>query len=128
MLYLKKHKKDAFQLLAVIVPLLFSVLSVIFKSYYLIVAAVISLFGIIGIMPVFKRHENLWMFVLSTIVFMPQNLMIVYYFIREDIYGFIMNELVGFLVFCSLFSVEQIVLGVVTRILWRRQCRLSLDF
>lgn len=128
MLYLKKYKKDAFQLLAVIIPLIFSVLSVTFKSYLLTVAAVIFLFGIIGIMPAFRRHENLWMFVLSAVVFVPQNLMIVYYFIMEDIYGFIMNELIGFLVFCSLFSVEQIILGVTTRILWRRQCRLSLDF
>lgn len=128
MLYLKEHKKEALQLIAAIVPLTFSVLFVNLKSYYLLVLAVISLFGIIALMPVFKRHESLWMFVLSAVVFLPENLMAVCYFIMEDIYGVVLNEMMGFLVFCMLFSVEQLALGVATRFLWRRQCRLKLDF
>ncbi len=128
MLFLKKYKKEVLQLTAVIIPLIFSVAAVTFKMYHLLVPAVISIFGIIAIMPVFRRHESLWMFVISAFVFLPENLMLTYYFIREDIYGVVLNEMMGFIVFCMLFSVEQLALGVATRILWRRQCRLSLDF
>lgn len=115
-------------MIAVAVPLTFSVLFVSFKSLHFIVLAVISLFAIIAVMPVFRRHESLWMFVLSAVIFLPENLMAVYYFILEDLYGVVLNEIMGFVAFCILFSAEQIILGVATRILWRRQCRLNLDF
>lgn len=126
--FLKKNKKDALQLISVLVPLTFSFLFIILNSYLMLALCIISLFAIVGIMPVFRRYESLWVFILSAAVFLPENLIAVWLFICEDLCGAVINELTGIIVFLALFSLEQIILGVAARILWRRQCRLKLSF
>lgn len=57
----------------IILPMSTSILSAYYKALWLIPVVVILIFVLIGIMPICRKNENLWMFVLSGFCSIPVN-------------------------------------------------------
>lgn len=89
-------------------------------EYVVIIAAVILL--LVKLMPFTKAYENIWVFLLTFISFVPMNIKLAS-FIERNIFewnGFLRGIWFVFLWFV-LFSVEEIVMGLIARLIWRKQ-------
>lgn len=77
--------------------------------------------------PIFKHRENLWMFVIATFTTLPVNIFLIKAIGRSDFldYNNILSDIFsGFVIYAVLFAVEQIILGVATRLIYRKQYKL----
>ena len=116
-------KNKNFQLFSAAVPAVFIVFSLIKNNPFLIIGAVISLFVLVGVLDITKKRQSLWVFVLTAILGLPPN---IYYTIKltplifDDKNKFFL-AVYAMLLFFILFSVEEIVLLAISRIIWRRQ-------
>lgn len=89
-------------------------------EYVVIIAAVILL--LVKVMPFTKSYENIWVFLLTFIAFFPMNIKLAS-FIERNVFewnGFLRGIWFVFLWFV-LFSVEEIVMGLIARLIWRKQ-------
>lgn len=110
-------------------PAMLSVGFLVNHSWLFLMLCVLSLFFIVGIVPVFKRRESLYMFILVGIAGLPINIRLSYWLVSEEFIssGFLVgNILWGTLLCCVFFSVEEIVFGVVTRFIWKKQYKIKL--
>lgn len=89
-------------------------------EYVLIIAATILL--LVKIMPFTKSYENIWVFLFTFTAFIPMNIKL------ADFIQRIVFEWTGFLrgIWCVilwfvLISVEEIVMGLIARLIWRKQ-------
>ena len=111
---------------SIIIPTTLSSFAAHYASVILLVITTIMMFLMLKI-PVFKYRENLWMFVIATFATLPVNIFLVKiigqsaFFDYDNILSSIFS---GFVIYAVLFAVEQIVLGVATRLLYRRQYKL----
>ena len=124
MFYLKKSIRPVLIIVLMIMPTLLSVIAAIRLSLLFAALAVISLFFSIWLLPHVKKHESLWMFVLSAISLMPANIRAILLilnldFLKSDI--FVYQLIKGVFYFIVLLSVEEVVLGTITRQIWRHQ-------
>lgn len=113
----------------IILPMAISIFSAYYKALWLIPVVVILIFVLIGIMPICKKNENLWMFVLTGFCSTPVNVFILTKFnVWMD---YLYNGsgkihkialIIGYTI--VLTGMEEIVLGLFTRILWKKQCKL----
>ncbi|WP_434309853.1 hypothetical protein [Hominifimenecus sp. rT4P-3] len=113
-----------FPLLAVAAPAGLSALAAVKRSVWLAAVVAAALFLIVRVVPICKRRENLWMFLLVAAASVPVNLSAVIDFLQAGYGGgdfFFLSLLRGALLYLMLFSIEEIVFGYVTRLLWRRQ-------
>ncbi len=118
-----KDKKD-FQLLFCFIPLITSVVFSINQKIIFLILTLILPFIIIGVLPVFRRRENLWMFLIVSFAGTPINILISYFLVSLELFYtefFMCDILWGILVFFIMFSLEQIVFGIVTRMIYKRQ-------
>lgn len=98
-------------------------------SWLLLMLCVLSLFIIVGVVPVFKRRESLYMFILVGIAGLPINVRLSYWLVSEEFISsdfLVGNILWGALLCCVFFSVEEIVFGVLTRLIWKKQYKIKL--
>lgn len=112
-----------------VLPAVLSVGFLVNQSWLFLLICVLSLFIIVGIVPVFKRRESLYMFILVGIAGLPINIRLSYWLVSEEFIssGFLVgNILWGALLCCVFFSVEEIVFGVVTRFIWKKQYKIKL--
>lgn len=112
---------------ALFIPAALSITAVLKNSLLLFALVFLAHFIIIKITPAFKRRENVWMFVMVAISSIPLNLLILFY--MND-FGmlfdsmFILGVFRCILYYAILFSMEQIIMGVLSRIICRRQYKL----
>ena len=109
---------------AIGVPTALSALMVVKQSVALFLAYILVHFLILKIVPVFRHRENIGMFILLIFSTIPVNLFIVCMLGSMD-------DLCGILLFSRIFrciiyymmllSVEEVVMGVITRCIWRKQ-------
>ncbi len=78
---------------------------------------VLYLFLFLFLSPVTKGRENLWMFFMVTCVFIPLNRPIISG-IFEAMYNL---TAFGYFLAAGLWAAEQIVLGIITRMIWPKQ-------
>lgn len=119
-----KNSLKCVQLMTGSLPVGLAVKFLVDHSWISLLFAVISLFVIIGTVPLFKRRENLYMFIFVAIAGLPINIFLSYWLVTEGFIGagFIIGDIIwGMLLWCMLFSVEEIVFGVITRMIWKRQ-------
>lgn len=117
------------QLAIGLIPTLLSVLFLVRRSGLLLFFCILSLFVIVGAVPLFKKRESLWMFIFVAVAGLPINICLSYFLISEDFIGsgfWVGNILWGVLLCCVFFSVEEIVFGIVTRLIWRKQIRIKI--
>ena len=113
----------------IILPMLTSILSVYYKALWLIPVVVILIFVLIGIMPICRKNENLWMFVLTGFCSIPVNVFLLTKFNVWMDYLYkgsgkihMIALIIGYTI--VLTGMEEIVLGLITRVLWKKQCKL----
>ena len=119
-----KKSKSFIYILMPIIALAFSIMSVFKHSVSFTLIAVVLVYIIVAIYPFAKDHEIIWLFLISHIVLIPQNIVIGLYI---DI-GFyielntILNTiLISIIKYGLVISVEETVLCYVGRLIWKRQ-------
>lgn len=106
-------------------------LSIVFmvkQSWFVLWICVLSLFVVVGAVPLFRRRESLYMFLLVAVAGLPINIRISYWLVSRSFFSmgiFIGDVLCVMLLCCVFFSVEEIVFGVITRLIWRRQYKIK---
>ena len=112
-----------------LIPLMFSVTFVFYQSVLLTVLMIISPFVIVGTVPIFKKTQNIWMFLIVSVTVIPVNSYMICAIFSlgslED-YNLFNKILYGAMLYCVFFSVEEILFGVITRLIWRNQYKINL--
>lgn len=112
-----------------LIPLLLSVAFVFYQSVLLTVLMIISSFVIVGTVPIFKKTQNIWMFLIVSVTVIPVNSYMICAIFSlgslED-YNLFNKILYGAMLYCVFFSVEEILFGVITRLIWRNQYKINL--
>lgn len=128
MSHLRNHKKYH-QMVFAFIPMLFSIAFVFFRSVLLLVLTVVSLCVTVGAVPIFRKRENLYMFLLTAIIMIPINLYMIFALFSLDSlssYNLICKILYGGMIYCFFFSVEEILFGLIARIIWKKQYRMDI--
>lgn len=112
-----------------LIPLMFSVAFVFYQSVLLTVLMIISPFVIVGTVPIFKKTQNIWMFLIVSVTVIPVNSYMICAIFSlgslED-YNLFNKILYGAMLYCVFFSVEEILFGVITRLIWQNQYKINL--
>ena len=113
-----------------VLPIVISIASAHYKMLWLIPVAVISMFVLVGTLPFCRKRENLWMFVLTAFCSIPVNWFLLTNFEiwKNVLYSGGENRILTKIVIVEymmvLTGVEEIILGLLTRMLWRKQYKL----
>lgn len=113
-----------------VLPIVISIASAHYKMLWLIPVAVLSMFVLVGTLPFCRKRENLWMFVLTAICSIPVNWFLLTNFEiwKNVLYSGgesrILTKIVIVEYMMVLTGVEEIILGLLTRMLWRKQYKL----
>lgn len=121
-------RSDNIQLAIGSLPAILSTAFLINQSWLILLIGVLSLFVIIGVVPLFRKRESLYMFILVAVAGLPINIRLSYWLVSEELIssGFLIgNILWGALLCCVFFSVEEIVFGIITRMIWKKQYKLK---
>lgn len=112
--------------MSIMIPTVLSSFATHYTSVILLIITTVIMFLILKI-PIFKHRENLWMFVIATFATIPMNILLVKIIGESSFFDYdsvLSNVFSGFVIYAVLFAVEQIILGVATRLLYRRQYKL----
>lgn len=114
-----KHLSNLVTVTILLIPCILLSIATVKKILVLGVVGVVLLFVYVFFVPLTKGAENFWMYVLSTITLLPLNIKIILlvYPVFCDLLNFkaliiFISVLVAFIV----WNIEQIILGVITRI------------
>lgn len=125
---LSVNKTNAIQSVTGIVPVILSISFFKHNAWWILGLCVLSLFILVATIPLFKKRESLCMFLLVAAAGLPLNLKFAYWLIDKSyiwLDSFFGNLCYVVLICCILFSIEEIVFGVITRLMWRRQYKLK---
>lgn len=112
-----------------VIPAVLSTMAVFKRSMILLALLIVIHFVILRVVPSFKGRENVWMFIFVAVSSIPLN---IYVLILVNEWGFlfgsmfILGILRSVLFYVMLLSLEEIIMGVVTRLIWKRQYKLVL--
>lgn len=115
-----------------VLPIVISIASAHYKMLWLIPVAVLSMFVLVGTLPFCRKRENLWMFVLTAFCSIPVNWFLLTNFEiwKNVLYSGgesrILTKIVIVEYMMVLTGVEEIILGLLTRMLWRKQYKLNI--
>lgn len=93
-------------------------------AYGLLVAELLFPLILVAFLPVCRRRENLWLFLLSVSCTIGLNRLTLCYVMETgllDGYSSLFRAGLFVLLYCVLLSVEEIVYGILGRLIWRRQ-------
>lgn len=94
-------------------------------SLFWFVVLIVSILFIVAVVPWCRQHENMWLFVLTAIGSVPINITLTRYIIDMGILetGFpVLGVLVTSLeIYLLLLGIEEIIIGVLGRMIWKRQ-------
>lgn len=112
--------------MSIMIPTVLSSFATHYTSVILLIITMVIMFLMLKI-PIFKHRENLWMFVIATFATIPMNILLVKIIGESSFFDYdnILSKVFsGFVIYAVLFAVEQIILGVATRLLYKRQYKL----
>lgn len=122
-----RHKTELF----IWSPFLLAVIAAYYKSVWLVAVTVITMFIMVAVLSFTHKRENLWLFILCGICSIPINIFLVNEFLPWKKYIFhsyhgLSNILlmVGLTLICT--SIEEILVALVGRIIWKKQYDLML--
>lgn len=105
-------------------PVVVAGFSWIIHQYWLTTIAIIAIYLSIGLTNA-SKHANVWLFVLTGIASIPMNIELSlhasHYFSLLWGDAFVMKFLYVPLAFVIIYCIEQIIVGVVGRMIWREQ-------
>lgn len=125
--FIDRLAKDSYTL--DLIPLQFSLAFVFYQSVLLTVLMIISPFVIVGTVPIFKKTQNIWMFLIVSVTVIPVNsymICAIFSLGSSEDYNLFNKILYGAMLYCVFFSVEEILFGVITRLIWRNQYKINL--
>lgn len=111
------------------VPFVFSAVAVINHSIAMFVSYILVHFFILKITPIFKHRENIGMFVIVAFSSIPVNIYIFKLLIDMELLFdsfVVINILRGILYYIVLLSVEEVIMGILTRWIWKKQHKISI--
>ncbi|MBR2869476.1 MAG: hypothetical protein IKB88_10515 [Clostridia bacterium] len=116
---------------AVLIPFVLSLVSVLTFSVPVLVVCVAVIFLEVALVPLFKGYENVWMFVITSVALIPTNTALSYLAVDSG-FVFEATELFAFIVYAAtvyfvLFSMEQILFGVIARFIRPVQKRTAFE-
>lgn len=125
-------KKQWVQPALTMIPLIVSTMYCFTGKIYVLIFSVISLFILVAFLPVCEKRENLWMFVFSSVSLFPANIrfsVLISQWAENGLYldSVFMKTIVFLIALHILFCMEQIILGFITRLLWRRQYKVEVE-
>lgn len=116
---------------ALFIPLVLPIIiveaiSITFKLYFLGFMIIPIILAWIHLSKICRLYESIWLFTISAIAFIPYNIILVIH-----VYDWLLVWLdsvfyqVSIITFIttSLFCIEELVLGIIGRIIWRKQKR-----
>lgn len=94
------------------------------RSVVVALIAVAAHFILLKVFPLFKKRENVWMFIFVVFSFIPFNVYALS--VLNSVVSLFGNGVLLGLIECALYymmllSIEEIAMGVVTRFFWRKQ-------
>ena len=119
---MKKEMKEKMMILSPIMAIAFSWCM---NRFLLAVISIVAVFLCIGVCRVCRNHESLWLFVLSGIATIPANIQIS--LIATEYFSYLWGDALVFkvvyfpLAYSILLSIEEILLGIVGRVIWKKQ-------
>ena len=125
-------KKQWVQPTLTMFPLIASTTFYFTGKTYILIGSVILLFLLVAFLPVCEKRENLWMFVFSSVSLLPANIrfsVLISQWTEEKLYWnpAFMKIILFLIALHILFCMEQIILGFITRLLWRRQYKVEVE-
>ncbi len=122
-------KSNKIQFATGLLPVMLSIIFLVNHSWIILLLCILSMFIVIATVPLFKHREILFMFVLVAATGLPINIGLSCWLISEEIIGvgFLIGDILwGAFICCALFSAEEILFGVMTRILWKKQYKIKI--
>lgn len=116
-------KKNVWQYFLLAFPFALAIIAAFKASPIISIIAMALVFFDVVILPVCKNNQNAYMFFLTAVTATPINIRIIIHFIgnRESVPERLISVLVGLLAYFMLFSIEEIIMGIVTRFLFPKQ-------
>lgn len=119
------------QWVILLIPLVLLSVAVFKNVIVLGVISIVLLFAIVFFSPLTAGNENFWMFGLSSITLLPLNIKAAIG-LRAALYDFLdlyfESLLITIILFFVLSNIEQIVLGVITRVIKPNQKRINVYY
>lgn len=117
------------KLLPLLIPIaLIEILSMVFSIYWLGVLILPIIFFWISRCRLCRLYESIWLFIISAIAILPYDVVLMSkihkLFFSEALPIYFQITVIAILSI-NLFSAEEVVIGIVGRILWRKQRRVK---
>lgn len=114
------------QLFLGLAPVGISLFAIQQRSWQLVVCAVVAVFAVVAILPTFRKRESLWIFFLMFLTLTPIDVYAIVKLLSSSLFEdsfLITNILRGGLLFLIGLSIEELICGLIARLLWRKQYR-----
>lgn len=111
-----------------LLPISMSIVGAIKHSTVPIILLPITLLIAVALTPWAKKRENTWMFLLVAVSGIPVNVVLIRWLFELPIFEshfFLLTLFRGVALYIMLLSAEELILGVVTRMIWKNQYKIS---
>lgn len=111
-----------------LLPISMSIVGAIKHSTVPIILLPITLLIAVALTPWAKKRENTWMFLLVAVSGIPVNVVLIRWLFELSIFEshfFLLTLFRGVALYIMLLSAEELILGVVTRMIWKNQYKIS---
>lgn len=113
---------------ASLLPISLSIVGAIRHSPILIVLVPIALLISVALTPWARKRENIWMFLLVAVSGVPVNIIVIRWLLGLTVFEthfFVLAFFRSVALYLMLLSMEELILGVVTRMIWKNQYKIS---
>lgn len=128
MLRIKKTSSAIMACSVSLLPISLSVVGAIRHSTILIIFLPIALLIAVALTPWARKRENIWMFLLVVVSGIPINIVIIRWLFGLSVFEshfFLLTIIRGAAVYIMLLSMEELILGTITRMIWKTQHKIS---
>lgn len=116
-------KKSVWQCFLLAFPFVLAIIAAFRASPIISIIAMALVFLDVVILPVCKNNECAYMFFLTAVTVTPINIRLIIHFLGdcESALEILISVLVGLLAYFMMLSIEEIIMGIVTRFLFPKQ-------
>lgn len=111
-----------------LLPISLSLIGAIKHSSVIILLLPVSLFITVALTPWARKRENIWMFLLVVASGIPVNLIVIRWLLGLPAFEsdfFLLTLFRGVVMYIMLLSMEELILGIITRMIWKKQYKIS---
>lgn len=111
-----------------LLPISLSLIGATKHSPVILLLLPVSLFITVTLTPWARKRENILMFLLVAVSGIPVNLILIRWFLGLSIFEsplIILTFFRGVVLYIMLLSMEELILGIITRLIWQNQHKIS---